>query len=124
MSLTTSNFIPGNTGTQNRTLGKRVGLPGQQGPEISGTISPAPGTDGKRDHVADVSDPDSPLYNESDPEFDPNWDREEDSFMSQTDFASRDDSTGTGGIAGVPLTGVAPIGHARCVADSILKGKK
>lgn len=35
----------------------------------------APNTE-KRDHVDDVSDPDSPDYDENDPDFDPNWDED------------------------------------------------
>jgi len=148
MSLNTQNFIPGNRGTQDRTLGqKRDGLPNNNVTEISDTLSPAPGTDGKRDHVDDVSDPDSPMYDESSPDFDPDWKEEnalgfggsvaskpatpdydlehKDNVSPINDTASkgrRDDSTGTGGIAGVPLTGNGGIQPARAVADSILSG--
>ncbi len=42
----------------------------------------------KRNHVDDVSDPDSPDYNESDPDFDPDWDGPSDEEENSVDPAA------------------------------------
>jgi hypothetical protein len=146
-----------------------------QTPEVGETVSPTPGTNGTRDasivdtvpttvevigddlendsrrearnHVDDVSDPDSPEYNPSDPDFETDWSENNSAreyspanhSISDQEAAKRNDSTGTGGISGVPLVnaGVVParsmggpgvavseIHSARQVADGLLRGKK
>ena len=82
------------------------------------TRNSIPGARTKRDRVDDISNPDSPEYNPSDPDFDDEW-SEKDSIR-----AKRNDSTGTGGISGIPLTGQLGIVRAGDHTNSLLRGKK